>query len=542
MTEEQRLARKESAANGNIRWIKDNCLRTKDGKDDYVFISYKSDDYEKVLDDIVYNVCKKYGLMVYFDTAFDDDSSSWIDQYYENMSDDKCKAFIAFIDNAYYSSYATLLEMMSRKTAAAGGDYKEDSLFFLPINLEIIKDFTDGKNTGLGTRKFENGKINKNASLELEKFNEIFSEVAEYDKVLRTIYKRENDSQLYEEKTDTTRSYGKMYLNITQCRRIMERVIPNSNENDGKNKDFVEVIRDKLKNAGITTVFKNGGELLDEALEELPIAENGTENLYSIGNEPRSVLFSGQMERLNLTCQPGLLSDSISVGVKKWVYRTKKGVNAYILWDGISKKCKVLKDSIAAKESDKFATSVPAAKKLKDQLVSQGTLNGLTFMTDYECDKIATMINLLNGGSVSMPAEIKGGNLVPVEDGGDLADNIFLKATGMELPAQEPLTEPGGQETGMYIYIYKNARIKCDINSNICTVLKGSKTQGESPKFATNAQGAKKLKEELKQKRIIENDVFLEDYTDSMAKLLNLINGGSVSAPREKMKFMRELI
>ena len=65
MTKEQKTARKQSAESGHIRWIKDNCLRTKDGCDDYVFISYKSDDYEQVLDDIVYNVCKRYGLRVY---------------------------------------------------------------------------------------------------------------------------------------------------------------------------------------------------------------------------------------------------------------------------------------------------------------------------------------------------------------------------------------------------------------------------------------------------------------------------------------------
>lgn len=256
MTDEQKLARKKSAEKGNIRWIKDNCLRTKDGKDDYVFISYKSDDYKQVLDDIVYNTCKKYGLKVYFDTAFDEDSRSWIEQYYDNMSDPKCKAFIAFIDDAYYSSYATLLEMMSRKTEAAGGDYRPDSLFFLPINLGTISDIIDGSNTGLGTKRFANGKTNQNADLELQKFNEIFSEIADEDTSLKKIYKREHDYRLYEEATDQMPAYGKMYLNITQCRRIMERVIPHSNSNDGTNKDFVEVIHDKLMTAGLGSVFK----------------------------------------------------------------------------------------------------------------------------------------------------------------------------------------------------------------------------------------------------------------------------------------------
>lgn len=561
MTEEQKRARKESAANGNIKWIKDNCLRTKDGKDDYVFISYKSDDYKMVLDDIVYNTCKKYGLRVYFDTAFDEASDSWISQYYDNMCSMHCKAFIAFIDDAYYSSYATLLEMMTRKTREAGGDYNWDSLFFLPINLENIRDIVDDTNTGLGTRRFSNGIINPYAELELKKFNEIFTicaqeeeEESERDKtkkaVLRKYYKREEDSQLYEEQTAVSPQIGSIYLKITQCRKIMERVIPDSNENDGTNKDFVEVIHDKLINAGLSSVFEKrekAPEKVSGTSEAALTSEKETEPVDSI---TAPIPLGGQKAKTKSEYHPAPagnlippVSDSVPGQVREWTYSTKKGANAHILWDGSSKNCKVLKESVAAKESDKFATSVPAAKKLKDQLVSQGILNGLTFIEDYECDKIATMINLLNGGSVSMPAEIKGRNLVPIEDGGNSANDISLNAgTDREasVPEPETLAETDSQPSGECVYIYKNARIRCDLNANVCTVLKGSRTQGESPKFATNAQGAKKLKEELKQKRIIENDVFLEDYTDSMAKLLNLINGGSVSAPREKMKFKRE--
>ena len=275
MTEEQKRARKESAEMGHIRLIKDKYLRTMDEDDDYVFISYKSDDYEKVLDDIVYNACLKYGLRVYFDTAFDDDSDSWITQYYDNMCDPHCKAFIAFIDDAYYSSYACLLEMMSRKTAAAGGDFKDDSLFFLPINIGSISDIQDGANTGLGTRRFANGKINKHAEEELTRFNEIFSEIAT-DKMRKSIYKRENDTQLYEEATAESPKYGKMYLTVTQCRRLMEMVIPNNNDNDGGNKEFVDVIHDKLIKAGINTVFENRMQIKSKEIETIQLQNSNS--------------------------------------------------------------------------------------------------------------------------------------------------------------------------------------------------------------------------------------------------------------------------
>lgn len=385
--------------------------------------------------------------------------------------------------------------------------------------------------------------------MELKQFNKIFKKVANED--MKDIYEREGETELYEEATQADpREYGKKYLNIRECRALMDEIRPKTNKNDGTNKDFVEVIHDKLINAGLSSVFEKrekAPERVSGTSEAALTSEKETEPVNGI---TAPIPLGGQKAKNNSEYHPAPagnlippVSDSVPGQVREWTYSTKKGANAHILWDGSSKNCKVLKESVAAKESDKFATSVPAAKKLKDQLVSQGILNGLTFIEDYECDKIATMINLLNGGSVSMPAEIKGRNLVLIEDGGNSANDISLNAgTDREasVPEPETLAETDSQPSGECVYIYKNARIRCDLNANVCTVLKGSRTQGESPKFATNAQGAKKLKEELKQKRIIENDVFLEDYTDSMAKLLNLINGGSVSAPREKMKFKRE--
>lgn len=263
MTEEQKKARKESAENGHIREIKEHYLRTMDDGDDYVFISYKSDDYKQVLDDIVYNTCKKYGLRVYFDTAFDEGSDSWIKQYRKNMNSIHCKAFIAFIDDAYYSSYACLMEMMARKTLMAGGDCNWDSLPFLPINIGSLSDILSDANTGLGTRRFANGKLNGHAEEELEVFNEIFREVSAFHLKLKFIYTcgKEKPLKLYEEATSESPAYGEKYLTITQCRKIMETIIPENIDNDGTNKDFVEVIHDKLINKGITTVFEQTDEI-----------------------------------------------------------------------------------------------------------------------------------------------------------------------------------------------------------------------------------------------------------------------------------------
>lgn len=259
MTEDQKKARKASAESGHIKWIKDHCLRTMNDGEDYVFISYKSDDYERALDDILYRTCRKYGLRVYFDVAFDDGADSWINQFYDNMCSKHCRAMIAFLSNKYYSSYATLMEMMARKTRKAGGDSHFDTLFFLPINLEDIVERTSDDNTGLGTARFSDGRENDLALKELEQFNKLFKQLAKKDDELDDFYdrayERTDDSTLYREGTQDLPEVGKLYLKVTDCRALMGRICPKSNANDGGNKDFEEVIHDKLLAAKRGSVF-----------------------------------------------------------------------------------------------------------------------------------------------------------------------------------------------------------------------------------------------------------------------------------------------
>ncbi len=295
MTDIQKAARKKSAESGPIKWIKDHCLCTRESGEDYVFISYKSDEYDQVLDGIIYRTCQKYGLRVYFDVAFDDGSDSWIKQFYKNMCSVHCKGMIAFLSNKYYSSYATLLEMMARKTHEAGGDYEFDTLFFLPINLESILDMPSEENTGLGTERFQDGKINRQASEELRLFNEIFQELAADDNTLNFMYKHSNETSLYREATEDLPRQGEPYLTVALCRKLMDRICPKSNDNDGTNKDFTEVIRDKLVNAGLSSVFIPNWEPADTSapspvqnLEEVPELEPAPE----IWPEPKTALES----------------------------------------------------------------------------------------------------------------------------------------------------------------------------------------------------------------------------------------------------------
>lgn len=525
MTEEERRRR---AADPNVNYIRERICDGDQGKP-FVFISYKSDDWETVLQDVVYRLVREYGLNVYFDGSFDEHNSLWINQFHKNMGSENCRGILAFLDNKYATSYATLMELMCSQ-CHLNGDYELSPLPVIPVNLDKLTTISDMGSTGLGEKTYIDGSKNNNAASEKELFDQLVEDLKAAKVFHGPLYLAYKDSK---------------FLSKKLCSAMFDAVHKHLKVNDNR--------YDRGGNlSGIVGSIKDacGEDVFDQVRAEGPVGriEAVPAQIWEPSPEPTAFAPRKTVEYISPPQNP--------VSVSRWLYRTKKGACAHILWDGVSKHCKVLKGSVAAKESEKFATSVPAAQKLKDQLAAQGILEGLVFAADCECDKVATMINLLNGGSVSMPAEMRVGNLAPDGGNGALAEPALPQremasnfsggqsfseenTSGVFMSQAEAFT-PVNAVSGETVYRYKNARIRCNIGSKVCTVLQGSRIQGESPKFATNAAGAKKLKDELRQRGIIVGDMFQADYTGSMATLLNLINGGSVSAPREKGKFVQE--
>lgn len=174
MTVEETKKREE---NEHVKYIKRH-LCDCSGEKDFVFVSYKSDDWDVVLSDIVYRLVAEYGLNIYFDGSFDNHNSLWIEQFQKNMEDYKCKGVLAFIDNKYATSYATLLELMYSQTSAV--DEEEEGLPVIPITLDKLTKL-EGKygqeDTGLGVSYYEDGVKNINAKTEEEVFAETFEEL-----------------------------------------------------------------------------------------------------------------------------------------------------------------------------------------------------------------------------------------------------------------------------------------------------------------------------------------------------------------------------
>lgn len=177
LSPEEKQRRREDEHVGYI--MKHICDRG--GDKSYVFISYKSDDWETVLHEIVYKLVKDYGLNVYFDGSFDFHNSAWIKQFPDNMGDYKCKGVIAFFDDSYATSYATLMELLYSQTKkAAMGKADPDGLPIVSIDLEKLTNITgkEGqKDTGLGVKNCEDNTYNINAKDELTLFARSFKEL-----------------------------------------------------------------------------------------------------------------------------------------------------------------------------------------------------------------------------------------------------------------------------------------------------------------------------------------------------------------------------
>lgn len=237
MTKGENERRKNSEI---VKFIKSN-ICNKDKGEPFVFISYKSDDWEIVLEDVVYRLVKDYGLNIYFDGDFETYNSLWITQFPENMESDNCKGVLAFIDDKYATSYATLLELLySQFRMDADGDLHPIPV--IPVNLDSLHKIVDDRSTGLGNIVFEDGTKNPHAREEQRLFNTIIS-----------FFTTELQTPIYLYQNNKERILTKRV-----CSKFLEEIIAmlNINDNHYNRGDSLDSIKKKIENTFGKDVFR----------------------------------------------------------------------------------------------------------------------------------------------------------------------------------------------------------------------------------------------------------------------------------------------
>ena len=109
----------------------------------YFFVSYKSDDWEIVLNKIVRTLIGKYGLRVYFDSNFDKDNASWCDNMRDALRCPKCKGVISFVSTEYFSSYACAMELLYANSKDVYRSHKNKMVEIIPIIVDNDKQYID---------------------------------------------------------------------------------------------------------------------------------------------------------------------------------------------------------------------------------------------------------------------------------------------------------------------------------------------------------------------------------------------------------------
>lgn len=199
---------------------------------------------EKTLAEIVYRLVKEYGLNVYYDGSFDLHNESWIEQMPENMNSHQCRGVLAFLNDKYATSYATLMELMHSQTFDAADD---DGLPIIPVNLDNLHGITGAlgdEDTGLGKKKFSD-EVNINAKAEQELFE------ADYELIKP---KMKSDFGIYRKNATFTKKH---------CSKMMRELLASKGYNTNMysdSKEFYDKLVTTIKNACGESVF---GESID---------------------------------------------------------------------------------------------------------------------------------------------------------------------------------------------------------------------------------------------------------------------------------------
>lgn len=449
-----------------------------DSKKPYAFISYSHDqaDVEKVytlLDELM-----KRGINFAIDTEYASKVGNWMNKMNHRLSSSECKCMLSFYSKSYVYSRPSLLEQLLR--------YSEQVTSSTTVK--------ERKKTYSEEMKKELTLTNMMPSIVISLFGSkgIKKQIENKDEEqLEKIRKSKSDWEL--EPGSDIYNYFLVGLSgyFTSPITVKDAMynLGAADKLDFIRKYFADILeKENQNNTNLHTEVKEIAAMLASfgVVEDADIKQKASVLFDMTGPATESFVTPEPVIAPPVTPEP-VIPPMVATPVHPeppvkpdlpvlpipdhkeqiWTYKTQKGAFARLLWDGESKRCTVLTNSKTAYEAAGFA-SLPAAKKLKDDLIAEGVLVNDRFVRDYDCEKIATMINVLNGGSVSRNEEIQKGRLaptgeasvqqpvkdtpdVPVQPTSNLSQDTSLPVGGQaqikESPLIIPLYSNGAQTT-----------------------------------------------------------------------------------------------
>lgn len=404
----------------------------------YVFISYKSDDWKVVLDVVVRQMVNRYGLRVYYDKNFDKDNAQWVENMKGAMFTSNCKALLAFVSREYMQSYACCMELMTVSSDDAETMNKGERVPIIPLIIDRSKNVSNATCNNANKAYIE-----------------------EWDSFQKAIKAAKGGSRAKDKsvkKTLTMLQKAGENTTLEQISVVMEKVLTfETHQRDITADEFDEYLW-KLKLA----IEKISNAVFDESLigscNEKKELVNNLENLIDRqdvilekNDDEKAHFENAHIEVSEKVEVSSAVETNLNVVLAElkgnlWHYSNRKGANATIIWENeYTKKCVIKKGSKVGEEAASFATSVPAASSLKQELIEKGIIVDGIFQMDYPSDKISTMINLIGGGSINMRGEIQKGSFAQVS--ADNSMNPIDEANKQD--SQEIVTSPlieDGQE------------------------------------------------------------------------------------------------
>lgn len=280
-----------------VKEIASRICRKDTGKP-YVFISYKSDAWEKVLGDIVYRLVMDYGLNIYFDADFNRCNPLWIKQFPDNMDTENCKGIIAFVDDAYATSYATLMELMYSQVGC------EDRKQVVTVDLGELTNINDVGDTGLGVQVYEDGSVNTGANEEIKLFKYMID---------RLKYKQDDIGEILIDPKLVYKYNNSNKLIKALCSKMLIEVLKSTNTNRNYINKGIEL-------DDIVSTIKNAcGEEVFSSLDKNQIKKNDNEKNHD-------------KEPVNTVCTDNT-AKAIAGGKDRTVTKATSNEFQYTLWN-----------------------------------------------------------------------------------------------------------------------------------------------------------------------------------------------------------------